>query len=68
MQDLFPNHTEHYYMTDPAELPEAGADCTIFHIETEVCRILTSQLQLKKRNYPIFDFWWDVYNWYISGI
>ncbi|PMY00721.1 hypothetical protein C1Y18_35330, partial [Pseudomonas sp. MPR-R5A] len=28
---------------------------------------LTSQLQLKKRNYPIYDLWWDTYNIYLQN-
>ena len=22
---------------------------------------------MKKRQYPVADFWWDVYNWYVEG-
>lgn len=28
---------------------------------------MTGQLQLKKRNYPVYDLWWDVYNYYINS-
>ena len=28
---------------------------------------LTTQMQLKKRNYPMADFWWDVYNFYMES-
>ena len=66
MQDLFPNHTEIMYMTDPAELSETEQIAYISHRNRSLS-FLTSQLQLKKRNYSMFDFWWDVYNWYMSG-
>lgn len=63
--DLFPEHQSHFYLPDPSELPEeeqleyaAGENVALSY--------LTSQLQLKKRNYPVFDFWWDVYDYYIK--
>ena len=67
MQDLYPNHTEIMYMTDPAELGETEQLAYISHRNRSLS-FLTSQLQLKKRNYSMFDYWWDVYNWYMSGI
>lgn len=66
MQDLFPNHNEHMYMTDPAELGETEQLEYISHRNRSLS-FLTAQLQLKKRNYPIFEYWWDVYNWYAAG-
>ncbi len=66
MEDLFPNHTEIMYLTDPAELGETEQLDYISHRNRSLS-LLTSQLQLKKRNYPMFDYWWDVYNWYMAG-
>ena len=64
--DLFPVHEAHFFMTDPSELPEeeqleyaAGENVALSY--------LASQLQLKKRNYPIYDFWWDIYDYYIKN-
>nr|WP_295971195.1 helicase-exonuclease AddAB subunit AddB [uncultured Bacillus sp.] len=66
IQDLFPKHTELMYLTDPAELEEQEQLGYIAH-KNRSLSYLISQLQLKKRNYPMFDFWWDVYNWYMLG-
>ncbi|RSD29326.1 helicase-exonuclease AddAB subunit AddB [Mesobacillus subterraneus] len=64
--DLFPEHQTHVFLPDPSELPEqeqleyaAGENVALSY--------LTSQLQLKKRNYPVYDFWWDVYDYYLNN-
>ena len=66
IEELFPKRFQHFFTSDPAELPEneqlqfvAGKGTTLSY--------LTSQLQLKKRNYPINDFWWEVYNHYLDS-
>ena len=64
--ELFPNHHEHFYENDPAELPEADQMAFIASANTALS-YLTSQLQLKKRNYPVNDLWWDVYHYYVKG-
>ena len=66
MQDLFPEHDRLVYMTDPVELPETEQLPYISHSNRSLS-YLTSQLQMKKRKYPVADFWWDVYNWYVEG-
>lgn len=66
MQELFPEHDRHVYMTDPAELPEEEQLPYISHRNRSLS-YLTSQLQMKKRQYPVADFWWDVYNWHVEG-
>ena len=66
MQDLFPEHDRLVYMTDPVELPETEQLPYISHRNRSLS-YLTSQLQMKKRQYPVADFWWDVYNWYVEG-
>ena len=55
------------FMTDPAELSESEQLKYVSHPNRSLS-YLTAQLQLKKRNYPLFDFWWDVYNWYTAGV
>ena len=67
IQDLFPDHHKHMFMTDPAELSESEQLKYVSHPNRSLS-YLTAQLQLKKRNYPLFDFWWDVYNWYTVGV
>ncbi|WP_338472107.1 helicase-exonuclease AddAB subunit AddB [Niallia sp. XMNu-256] len=66
IQDLFPNYTRLVYMTDPNETIEVDQLSYISH-ENRSLSYLTSQLQMKKRQYPVADFWWDVYNWYVEG-
>jgi ATP-dependent helicase/nuclease subunit B len=67
MKDLFPQANEHFYVTDPAELPEAD-QLSFVSNQTTTLSYLTAQLQLKQRNYPISDLWWDVYNHYLNGL
>jgi ATP-dependent helicase/nuclease subunit B len=66
IRDLFPDRFEYFYVTDPAEL-SASDQLHFVSNPTTTISYLTSQLQLKKRNYPINDFWWDVYNYYVKG-
>ncbi|MBP2241115.1 ATP-dependent helicase/nuclease subunit B [Cytobacillus eiseniae] len=65
IMDLFPEIEKSTYMVDPAELPEDEQLAYAANINTALS-YLTSQLQLKKRNYPIYDFWWDIYNFYLK--
>lgn len=67
MKDMFPNLIEHLYVTDPSELPE-GHQLNFVTNYTTTISYLNSQLQLKKRNYPISDLWWDVYNFYLKSM
>ena len=50
-----------FIRNDPSDVsPDEQAD---FIVNADVAlSYLTSQLQLKKRNYPIHTLWWDVYN------
>lgn len=66
MEDLFPNRHQHFFTTDPAELAEDEQLRFVANQDTTLA-YLTSQLQLKKRNYQINDFWWDVYNRYLES-
>lgn len=61
VRDVVPKVHETFYTNDPSDLsPEEQAD---FAVNVDVAlSYLTAQLQLKKRNYPIHDLWWDVYN------
>ncbi len=67
LRDMFPKLNHHYYVTDPAELPEAEQLNFVTNYNTTIS-YLTAQLQLKKRNYPISDLWWDVYNSYLESM
>ncbi|MFE4524335.1 helicase-exonuclease AddAB subunit AddB [Cytobacillus firmus] len=64
--DLFPDCRHHSFMSDPAELPETEQLEYADNLNTALS-YLTSQLQLKKRSYPIYDLWWDVYNSYLKN-
>lgn len=66
LTEIFPQCKQHYYLADPAELSEKGQLEYAANLNTTLS-YLTSQLQLKKRNYPIFDFWWDIYNVYLQN-
>ncbi|MBY0121078.1 helicase-exonuclease AddAB subunit AddB [Bacillus sp. S/N-304-OC-R1] len=63
--DLLPDCVQHDYLSDPAELKEDEQLEYASNLNTTLA-YLTSQLQLKKRSYPIYDFWWDIYNYYLQ--
>ena len=61
VRDVIPKVYENLYTNDPSDLP--SKDQVEFVVNVDVAlSYLTAQLQLKKRNYPIHDLWWDVYN------
>lgn len=66
IKDLFPEVVERNFVNDPTELSHEEQFEYISHPDTAIA-YLTSQLQLKKRNYPIADFWPDVYNFYMEN-
>ncbi|MED3962360.1 helicase-exonuclease AddAB subunit AddB [Niallia taxi] len=66
MRDLVPEAKTLYFMADPKELSELGQLGYAVDLKTSLS-YLNGQLQLKKRHYPIYDFWWDVYNAYIDN-
>lgn len=63
LKDLFPDAGEFFYVTDPNELPAEEQLGFVGNFKTTLA-YLNVQFQLKKRNYQIPDFWWDVYNVY----
>lgn len=66
MKDIFPHVREHVFLTDPVDLSEE--DQLLFVANEQMAlSYLTAQLERKKRNYPIYDFWWDVYNYYVKN-
>ncbi|MEH7391900.1 helicase-exonuclease AddAB subunit AddB [Bacillus sp. JJ1474] len=65
LTDLLPDCVHHDYLSDPAELPEIEQLEYAANLHTSLA-YLTSQMQLKKRNYPIYDFWWDIYNYFLQ--
>lgn len=66
MKDLFPNAGKRVYAADPAELSELEQLSYVENMRTTIS-YLTSQLQLTQRNYPVYDFWWDVYDVYLES-
>lgn len=65
--EIFPNIQSQHYIQEISELPELEQKDYISHEETGLS-LLTGQLQQQKRGYPIYDIWWDVYNYYIGNI
>lgn len=65
MKEIYPNIKEQLLLNDPSELEEQDQLSYISHPGTAIS-YLTSQIQLKLRNYPMYSIWWDVYNFYMS--
>ncbi|EKN70280.1 ATP-dependent helicase/deoxyribonuclease subunit B [Neobacillus bataviensis LMG 21833] len=66
LKDMFPDAKEEYLVTDPAELAEREQLRFVSNFTTTLS-YLNTQLQWKKRNYPISNLWWDVYNFYLKS-
>lgn len=66
MHELFPQAIGHLFVADPAELSEMEQLAYVSN-ENTTLTYLTAQLQLKQQHYPIYDFWWDVYNYYMEN-
>ncbi len=65
MKQMFPNIEEKILVSDPAEL-ESNEQLDYISHPISAIAYLTGQLQMKKRNYPVSDIWWDVYNFYMT--
>ncbi|MFZ7945272.1 helicase-exonuclease AddAB subunit AddB [Neobacillus sp. 19] len=66
LKDMFPEAGEGYYVTDPADVEESRQLSFVSNFTTTLS-YLNTQLQWKKRNYPISNLWWDVYNFYLGS-
>ncbi len=66
LNEMFPEANTKLLFNEPSELTEEEQLHYVCHPNVTISH-LTSQLQLKKRDYPIFDFWWDVYNFYTTS-
>ncbi|KMY53190.1 ATP-dependent helicase [Bacillus sp. FJAT-27231] len=65
IKELFPTMKERLFVNDPSELSEEEQLQYVCHPDPTLS-YLASRLQLKRFHYPMYDFWWDVYNFYIS--
>ncbi|WP_046175395.1 helicase-exonuclease AddAB subunit AddB [Domibacillus indicus] len=65
IKEWFEQLEERIAANDPADLPEEEQLAYICHPQPTLS-YLTSQLQSKKRGYPVYPFWWDVYNIYME--
>lgn len=67
IEEMFPERKELFFVNDPAEQSELEQ---LEYVENERTTLayLTAQLQLKKRGYPIYELWWDVYNYYMRNM
>ncbi|MBM7586469.1 ATP-dependent helicase/nuclease subunit B [Bacillus pakistanensis] len=65
MTEMFPDRPIELLVNDPSELTIEKQLDYICHPNVTIS-YLTSQLQLKRRGYPIYDIWWDVYNQYVK--
>lgn len=65
LEKIFPQIETVQYVTEPSELSEREQLDYIVHENTSLA-YLSTQLSLKKRNYPVYDLWWDVYNYYLN--
>lgn len=65
IMDMFPDIQEQSFTTDPTELNEHEQLAFISNQQTALSYLATV-LELKNRNYPINDIWWDVYNYYLN--
>ncbi|TDL35360.1 helicase-exonuclease AddAB subunit AddB [Jeotgalibacillus sp. S-D1] len=65
LEGILPKHRKALLVNDAVELSSEKQLEYISH-PTPAASFLTTQLQQLKRNYPMADYWWDVYNFYVQ--
>ncbi|HZG61561.1 MAG TPA: helicase-exonuclease AddAB subunit AddB [Anoxybacillus sp.] len=63
LTDLFPSIQQKQWGSEPVEVDEEEQLSFVTNPKATIAYLVT-QLQAWKRNYPIHDLWWDVYNYY----
>jgi ATP-dependent helicase/nuclease subunit B len=66
LKDFFPNLDEKLYTNDPAEYSDEEQFQFLVN-PTIALSYLSLMLQGWKKQYPLPDFWWDVYNYYAES-
>ncbi|WP_071459105.1 helicase-exonuclease AddAB subunit AddB [Bacillus massilinigeriensis] len=66
-QEIFTDLVQRIFAAEPSGLKEME-QLTFVSNETSALSFLAIQLQQKKLNYPIFDFWWDVYDYFMESV
>ncbi|MFT4414876.1 helicase-exonuclease AddAB subunit AddB [Fredinandcohnia humi] len=63
LKDLFPSARESLYLNEPSEL--SSVEQLEYIVNPNIAlSYLATQLQAWKKQYPIQDLWWDVYNYF----
>ncbi|MCH1625820.1 helicase-exonuclease AddAB subunit AddB [Fredinandcohnia quinoae] len=65
LKEIFPNMNEKFYLNEPSELAEENQLEYIVNPNVSLSYLAT-QLQAWKKQYPIKDLWWDVYNYFVN--
>lgn len=65
IKEMFPHIVEKNIVNDPSQLNEEDQLAYISHPKVTIA-FITTMLQQKMRGYPIADFWWDVYHFYMQ--
>ncbi|WP_449539394.1 helicase-exonuclease AddAB subunit AddB [Ferdinandcohnia sp. Marseille-Q9671] len=65
LKDLFPTINEMFFMNEPSELSATEQLHYIVNPDVALSSLAT-QLQAWKKQYPIQDLWWDVYNYFAN--
>ncbi|KIL47364.1 helicase-exonuclease AddAB subunit AddB [Jeotgalibacillus campisalis] len=65
VKEILPDSVMKMAVNDPVDLPAEKQLEYICH-PAATASYMTTQLQQLKRNYPVADEWWDVYNFYVQ--
>lgn len=65
MKEIFPTIKERFFLNEPSELDEEQQLEYIAN-PTVTLSYLATQLQAWKKQYPIKNLWWDVYNYFVN--
>lgn len=65
IKDIFPNLTETFWMNEPTDMEEEEQLSFINH-PRKTLSYLAYILQSWKKGFTIPEFWWDVYNWFVT--
>lgn len=65
LKEMFPLAETKLLVNEPSDLQEQAGLQYVCHPNPTLSYI-TTQLQQKRLGYPMYDYWWDVYNFYLN--
>lgn len=66
VKDMFPQLEEQLWFHEPTDMPN-DEQINFIHGPRKTLSYLTYELQAWKKGYPVPEYWWDTYNWFVGN-